>query len=121
MKHRPLCDAFSPVGFARARCGACGLEFLIAFSCYGRGLCPSCNDLRMAETAAHLVSQVFPPLPGRQWVLSCPKRLRYFLSSRDAEALNAVLHIFLRAIEARLRERSRSSAGRLGWGARCRW
>ncbi|MGA8052782.1 MAG: hypothetical protein WCA12_02810, partial [Burkholderiales bacterium] len=47
------------------------------------------------------------------WVLSCPKRLRYFLS-RDAEALNAVLHIFLRAIEARLRERSRSSAGRIG-------
>ena len=67
----------------------------------------------MAETAAHLVEQVFPPLPVRQWVLSCPKRLRYFLS-RDAEALNAVLHIFLRTIEARLRERSRSSAGRLG-------
>jgi hypothetical protein len=56
----------------------------------------------MAETAAHLVEQVFPPLPVRQWVLSCPKRLRYLLS-RDAEALNAVLHIFLRTMEARLR------------------
>ena len=50
---------------------ACGHEFLIAFSCKGRGLCPSCNARRMAETAAHLVEHVFPPLPVRQWVLSC--------------------------------------------------
>ena len=67
----------------------------------------------MAETAAHLVDQVFPPLPVRQWVLSVPKRLRYFLQ-RDAEALGAVLHILLRVIEARLRERSRCPGGRLG-------
>ena len=26
----------------------------------------------MAETAAHLVDHVFPPLPVRQWVLSLP-------------------------------------------------
>jgi len=45
--------------------------------------CPSCNTRRMAETAAHLVDQVFPPLPVRQWVLAVPKRLRYFLQ-RDA-------------------------------------
>ena len=44
---------------------------------------------------------------------SCPKRLRYFLS-RDAEPLNAALHIFLRAVDARLRECSRSSTGRIG-------
>ena len=40
----------------------------------------------MAETAAHLADQVFPALPVRQWVLSVPKRLRYFLQ-RDPEAL----------------------------------
>ena len=67
----------------------------------------------MAETAAHLVDQVFPPLPVRQWVLSVPKRLRYFLQ-RDPEALGAVLHIFLRVIEARLRQRSGCARGRLG-------
>jgi len=39
-------------GFARARCGECGHDFLIAFSCKGRGVCPSCNARRMAETAA---------------------------------------------------------------------
>ena len=33
----------------------------------------------MAETAAHLVSHVFPLLPLRQWVLSVPKRLRWYL------------------------------------------
>jgi hypothetical protein len=36
----------------------------------------------MAETAAHLADHVFPPLPVRQWVLSVPKRLRYFLLAR---------------------------------------
>jgi hypothetical protein len=100
-------------GFARARCGECGHDFLIAFSCKGRGVCPSCNARRMAETAAHLVDQVFPPLPVRQWVLSVPKRLRYFLQ-RDSEALGAVLHILLRVIEARLRQRSGCPGGRLG-------
>jgi hypothetical protein len=91
-------------GFARARCGEGGHDFLMAFSCKGRGVCPSCNARRMVEAAAHLVDQVLPPLPVRQWVLSVPKRLRYFLQ-RDPEGLGAVLYILLRVIEARLRER----------------
>jgi DNA polymerase III psi subunit len=33
----------------------------------------------MAETAAHLTDHVLPRLPVRQWVLSVPKRLRYFV------------------------------------------
>ena len=66
-------------GFVRARCSECGHDFLIAFSCKGRGVCPSCMTRRMVETAAHLVEQVFPREPVRQWVLSVPKRLRYFL------------------------------------------
>ncbi|MDP2829095.1 MAG: transposase zinc-binding domain-containing protein, partial [Sulfuricellaceae bacterium] len=41
-------------GFARAHCDECGHDFLIAFSCKGRGVCPSCNTRRMVETAAHL-------------------------------------------------------------------
>nr|WP_232222238.1 transposase zinc-binding domain-containing protein [Thioalkalivibrio paradoxus] len=64
-------------GFARARCDACGHDFLIAFSCKGRAVCPSCNTRRMAETAAHLADHVLPRVPVRQWVLSVPKRLRY--------------------------------------------
>ncbi|MEF8715705.1 MAG: transposase zinc-binding domain-containing protein [Accumulibacter sp.] len=64
-------------GFARARCAECGRDFLIAWSCKGRGVCPACNTRRMVETAAHLADHVLPRLPVRQWVLSVPKRLRF--------------------------------------------
>jgi hypothetical protein len=90
-------------GFARARCSNCGYDFLVAFSCKGRGACPSCNTKRMAETAAHLVDHVFPHVPVRQFVLSVPKRLRPFLHYRPRTA-GAVLHILLRALQATLRE-----------------
>ena len=89
-------------GFARARCPDCGHDFLVAYSCKGRGICPSCTTRRMVETAAHLVDHVFPRLPVRQWVLSLPKRLRYHLD--DANLQNAVLHSLLRGIEQGLRE-----------------
>ena len=81
-------------GFARARCGQCGHDFLIAFSCKGRAVCPSCNTRRMVATAAHLTDHVLPPLPVRQWVLAVPKRRRYFLQ-RDTDQ-GAALRLFLR-------------------------
>jgi hypothetical protein len=59
----------------------------------------------MAETAAHLTDHVFPRLPVRQWVLSIPKRLRYYLQ-RDTALQGAVLRIFLRGVERCLREHS---------------
>ena len=46
-------------GFARARRAACGHDFLIAYSCKCRGVCPSCTT-RMVETAAHLADHVIP-------------------------------------------------------------
>jgi hypothetical protein len=85
-------------GFMRARCGDCGHDFLLAFSCKKRGLCPSCATRRMAETAAHLVDHVFPQVPVRQWVLSLPKRLRLYLHY-DPTLAGAVLRIFLSEIE----------------------
>ena len=84
-------------GFARARCNDCGHGYFVAFSCKGRGVCPSCTTRRMVERAAHLSDHVFPHLPVRQWVLSVPKRLRYFMQ-RDGATLNTVLRIFLRVI-----------------------
>ena len=103
-------------GFARARCKNCGHDFLVAFSCKGRGICPSCNTRRMVETAAHLVDHVFPPLPVRQWVLSVPKRLRYFLQ-RNAALQGAVLRIFLRAVEHCLRKHSPGCGANASLGA----
>jgi hypothetical protein len=59
----------------------------------------------MVETAAHLTEHVFPRVPVRQWVLSVPKRLRYFMQ-RDGAALNMVLRIFLRVIAQSLQNHS---------------
>jgi len=73
-------------GFGRARCASCGQGFVVAFSCKGRGVCPSCNGRRMAQSAAHLVDRVIPPVPVRQWVISVPKRLRCFLADRPSAA-----------------------------------
>ena len=89
-------------GFARARCADCGHDFIIAYSCKCRGVCPSCTTRRMVETAAHLADHVIPHLPVRQWVLSMPKRLRYHLE-HDPAIQNVALHIFLSAVEQRLR------------------
>jgi len=88
-------------GFARARCSECGHAFVIAFSCKRRGVCPSCNGRRMAQTAAHLADRVIPPVPVRQWVVSIPKRLRGFLADRP-QAVAALTKIFLAEIERTL-------------------
>ena len=53
-------------GFARVRCEICKDELLVAFSCTGRGVCPSCNAKRAHVTAVHLVGQVLPHVPYRQ-------------------------------------------------------
>jgi hypothetical protein len=68
----------------------------------------------MAETAARLVDSVIPPLPVRQWVLSLPKRLRWYLE-RGPQAASDLPEILLRAIAAHLRQSSgANSPARLG-------
>ena len=69
-------------GFLRLRCGDCGHDKLVAFSCKRRGFCPSCGARRMAQTAAHLVDHVVPRVPVRQWVLSLPIPLRLLLAAQ---------------------------------------
>ncbi|MFM7243378.1 MAG: transposase, partial [Planctomycetaceae bacterium] len=85
-------------GFGRALCTGCGQGFVIAFSCKGRGIFPSCNGRHMAQTAAQLVDRVIPPVSVRQWVISAPKRLRGFLADRPP-AVAALTRIFLDEIE----------------------
>src|SRR5712692_1648874 len=93
-------------GFALVRCAACGDELLVAFSCKGRGFCPSCTSRRMHDTAAHLVDRVIPQVPVRQWVLSLPRWAR-FLLARDPRLITRTLDIALRAIFAHQRRRAR--------------
>jgi len=94
-------------GFVRVRCGDCGDERLVAFSCKTRGFCPSCTSRRMTSTAAHLVDRVLPTAPYRQWVLSLPRQVRSLLA-RDHGLLGELVGIFLRKVFAWQRRRARS-------------
>ena len=68
-------------GFARLQCKDCGKETLLAFSCKKRGFCASCTAKKMAEVAAHLVDNILPRAPYRQFVLSVPISLRYWMAT----------------------------------------
>ena len=75
--HRYLACGVLAQGFCRVRCTSCAKEMVVAFSCKGRGLCPSCNGRRAEETALHLVERVLPRARYRQWTLSMPLRVRW--------------------------------------------
>ena len=99
-------------GFARVHCSGCGRDDLVAFSCKGRGFCPSCGGRRMADSAAHLVDEVLPDVPVRQWVLSFPFRIRYLLAY-DPKLCCAVRRIFVRSVLAFLESQARQQ-GHIG-------
>jgi len=84
-------------GFLRVVCEQCHAERLVAFSCKQRGFCPSCGARRMAESARHLVEDVFGARPVRQWVLSVPFPLRWLFASKP-QVIGPVLAIVQRVI-----------------------
>ncbi|MCP4136907.1 MAG: transposase, partial [bacterium] len=103
-------------GFVRLHCEGCGHDRLLAFSCKGRGVCPSCAGRRMADSAAHLVDRVFPEVAVRQWVLTVPFPLRYRMAW-DAKLTSEVLQCFMRALFADQRRRAREHFGIRGGGS----
>ena len=60
---------------------------------------------RMADSAAHLVDEVLPKRPIRQWVLSVPFPLRYLFAT-NPQLMSRVLTIVHRVISAFLLKRS---------------
>jgi hypothetical protein len=71
-------------GFARVVCPECRFEFLVAFSCKGRGLCPSCGAKRAAIFSELLQKKILADVAHAQWVFTLPKMLRpYFLYHRE--------------------------------------
>jgi len=84
-------------GMIRLQCTVCQKDKFVAYSCKGRTLCPRCNGRRMADTSKHLVEEVLPNAPIRQWVLSMPYAHRFILSS-DQKLLSTTLQVFHRAI-----------------------
>ena len=83
-------------GFVRMHC-SCGTDVLVAYSCKGRGMCPSCGARRMFETAANLVD-VLPDVPLRQWVLGTPFELHAALAAKG-DLLAAVNRIFIDVVQ----------------------
>ena len=86
-------------GFIRLQCKECKKETLLPFSCKKRGFCPSCTAKKMAEVAAHLTSNILPRAPYRQFVLSVPIALRYWMAT--SKKLTTKIHkIFSEETEA---------------------
>ena len=81
-------------GFAVFECRDCRERKIVAFTCGGRGFCPSCLGRRMAQGAANLVDHVIPDVPLRQFVLTLPHELRARLAY-DRELLGGVGRIFV--------------------------
>jgi hypothetical protein len=100
-------------GFARFRCEGCALDRFVPFSCKGRGFCPSCGGRRMTERPAHLIDEILPWVPVRQWVLAMPYRLRYLLVWNH-RLCRAVLGAYVRVLLEFYRRREREGGIREG-------
>jgi len=94
-------------GFARLLCRRCGHERRVAFSCRGRGICPSCLGRRMADTASRLVDRVIPEVPVRHWTLSLPHALR-FIIAYEPSLCSAVITAFTSEVFAWLDAEART-------------
>ena len=64
-------------GFARIRCPECGDEYLLAYSCKSRCLCPSCHNNRQVQFGEFAVEEVLAEVPHRHVIFSVPKRVRW--------------------------------------------
>ena len=60
-------------GFGRIRCGDCGTERLLAFSCQTRNLCPSCQGKRSALLGEKLAEEIPAPVPHTHVVFTIPR------------------------------------------------
>ena len=91
-------------GLAQLFCPTCHERYVVAWSCKGRGFCPSCGGRRMNAGALTLVDHVLPEVPIRQFVLTMPFPLRFPLAF-DGKLLGQVLRIFTDTVAANYRKR----------------
>ena len=90
-------------GFLRMKCENCPHEKLVAFSCKRRGFCSSCCGRRMSESAAFWVDHVIPAVPVRQWVISFPMPLRFWMA-KSPKLMSTVLAIVIRTVDGHYRQ-----------------
>jgi len=82
--HRYLDCGVLHNGFAWIRCGDCGHEYLLAFSCKRRHFCPSCHQKRVVEFGQWLCEAGIKAVPHLHLVMGIPKVLRrYFMYDRN--------------------------------------
>ena len=93
-------------GFVRVKCRECRESMVAAYSCKTRGFCPSCAARRMSERGVHLTENVLPWVPMRQWVLSVPFELRYWMAA-DCALLKRVNRIVIQEIDNAIRKKMR--------------
>jgi hypothetical protein len=95
-------------GLIRVKCTQCRHEKILGFSCKRRGFCASCAGKRMVESGVFLSEAVFPGnAPVRQWVVSVPIPLRYWMSV-NSELMGQVNSIITRAIGAHYKKSVRN-------------
>lgn len=97
-------------GFTHLKCGRCGHDRFLPFSCKTRFTCSSCSGRRMNETVAHLMDHVVPNVPIRHWALTFPPPLRYLLAY-DSEICTQVLNIFVGVVFAWQRRMAKRELG----------
>ncbi len=85
-------------GFMQTLCSGCKDRTIVAFSCKKRGFCTSCAAKRSFEKTDHIVENLFPEARVRQWVLSVPFELRYFMA-KNTEALNDIHRIIYKSLQ----------------------
>ena len=96
-------------GVMRFRCPKCGESLFVAFSCKKRGFCPHCDAKRAAIIMADASDRLLPQVGYRQYVLTIPKRLRWFVN-QDARLPGEISRILAREIELFLRRRAAGAA-----------
>jgi len=108
-------------GFAEVACGSCGESRLLAFSCKGRGWCPSCTTRRAVATGAHLEA-VLPRVAHRQWTLSLPFTARFPVVKQPKLLKRLEVRLVKAVWRWQRREAKRLGAdGTLRGGAVCFW
>lgn len=89
-------------GFLRLACTGCQKEKIVAFSCKKRGFCPSCSAKRMAEASTHLVENVLPVVAYRQFVITFPIPMRFWLQA-NKKLYTKVHQLVIRELHAHYR------------------
>ena len=96
-------------GVMRFRCPKCGEDLFVAFSCKIRGLCPSCDAKRATIIMADASDRLLPQVGYRQYVLTIPKRLRWYIN-QNAALPGEISRILAREIELYLRKKTAGTA-----------